>query len=67
MKKMRIIIKKDGTTTMQVEGAVGEECLDFTRIFEEALGSVEERVMNEESEESESVSETTYERDEPAD
>ncbi len=63
MKKMRITIKPDGKTTMLVEGAAGEECLDFTRAFERALGSVEERVMHEANE---SVSETIYERDEPA-
>ena len=64
MKKMRITIKSDGTTTMQVEGATGETCLDFTRAFERALGSVEQRVM---CEENESVSETVYEREQAAD
>lgn len=63
MKKMRITIKTDGTTTMKVEGAEGESCLDFTRLFEQALGKVEERVMQEASE---TASETVYERDEPA-
>ncbi len=64
MKKMRITIKTDGTTTMQVEGASGETCLDFTRAFEAALGTVKQRVMHEGSE---SVSETVYEREQAAD
>ena len=64
MKKMRITINTDGTTTMQVEGATGETCLDFTRAFERALGTVEERVMHEADE---SVSETVYEREQAPD
>lgn len=44
MKKMRIRIKPDGKTTIQVEGAQGDECLDFTRLVEQALGEVENRV-----------------------
>lgn len=64
MKKMRITIKTDGTTTMQVEGASGETCLDFTKIFEEALGTVTDREM---CGETESVSETVYEREQAAD
>ena len=64
MKKMRITIKSDGTTTMQVEGATGETCLDFTRAFERALGTVEQRVMHEADE---AVSETVYEYEQAAD
>ena len=64
MKKMRITIKSDGTTTMQVEGATGETCLDFTRAFERALGTVEQRVMHEENE---SVSEIVYEQEQAPD
>jgi hypothetical protein len=45
MKKMRIKIGNDGRVTMRVEGAEGETCLDFTRAFERAVGSVEKRVM----------------------
>ena len=47
MKKMRIRIGVDGKMTVKVEGAVGEECLDFTRAFENAVGRVEERMMRE--------------------
>jgi len=43
VKKMRIRIGLDGKTTIRVEGAVGDECLDFTRAVEKALGSVEKR------------------------
>ena len=49
---MRIRIGRDRKARVQVEGAVGEECLDFTRVFEEALGKVEERVMCEDQESS---------------
>jgi hypothetical protein len=63
MKKMRITIKTDGTTTMRVEGAAGESCLDFTRLFEEALGKVEDRVM---CEQGETASEDVHIYDEPA-
>jgi len=64
MKKMKIRIGRDGKTTLQVEGAVGDECLEFTRAFEQALGAVENRVMCE----SEGTDETIYEREriEPA-
>ena len=63
MKKMKIRIGRDGKTTVQVEGAVGGECLEFTRAFEQALGSVENRVMA-----TEGTDETIYEqeRSEPA-
>ena len=45
MKKIRITIKNDGRVTMRVEGAVGEECLSFTKAFEQAVGEVEEREL----------------------
>lgn len=45
MKKLTIRIKNDGHVTMRVAGAVGEECLDFTRAFEQAAGDVKEREM----------------------
>jgi len=64
MKKMKIRIGLDGKTTVLVEGAAGGECLEFTRAFEQALGAVENRVMNE----SAGTDETIYEQDriEPA-
>ena len=60
MKKMRIRIGRDGKARVQVEGAVGEECLDFTKVFEEAMGEVEERIM---CEDQESAVETLYDHE----
>ena len=45
MKRMRIRIKKDGKVQLDVEGAVGPECRDFTRLFEEAVGDVTAREL----------------------
>lgn len=47
MKKMRIKINRDGKVTVKVEGAVGDECIAFTRLFEKAIGDVEKRVYTE--------------------
>ncbi len=47
MKKMRIRIGRDGRATMTVEGAAGLECLEFTKLVEEALGTVEKRDLTE--------------------
>ena len=47
MKKMRVKIGLNGKTTVQVEGAEGPECVEFTRLFEKALGDVEKRVFTE--------------------
>jgi hypothetical protein len=52
MKKMRIRIDQNGKTTVRVEGAVENECLDFTRALEKSLGIVEERVRHEDGQES---------------
>lgn len=43
--KMIVKIGLDGKTEIRVEGAVGEECLTFTRAIEKALGEVEERKL----------------------
>lgn len=50
MKKMRIRIGKDGKTTVKVEGACGPECIDFTKAFEDAVGTVEKRELTEDYE-----------------
>lgn len=42
MKKMRIRIGKDGKVKLDVEGAVGTECREFTKLFEQAVGDVVE-------------------------
>jgi hypothetical protein len=39
MKKIRITIRKDGTQQIEVEGAVGPECVEFTRELEKRLGT----------------------------
>jgi hypothetical protein len=43
MKKMHIRIRPDGTTHIKVEGAVGAECKEFTRTFENAVGELVSR------------------------
>ena len=45
MKKMIITRGKEGKAVIRVEGAVGEECLEFTRLMEKAVGVVEKREM----------------------
>ncbi len=50
MKKMIVRIDKEGKTTIRVEGAVGEECLEFTRLVERAVGEVSRREMTEDYE-----------------
>ena len=39
MKKMKITIHKDGTQKVEVLGAVGPECVEFTRQLENRLGT----------------------------
>ena len=48
MKKMRVKIGLDGKTTVRVDGAAGPECVEFTSLFETAVGEVEKRVFTEE-------------------
>ena len=63
MKQMRIRIGKDGKVRLAVEGATGSECLDFTRLFEQAVGEVEKREMLCEGQEvKETVREETQEK-----
>ncbi len=45
MKRMRIRIGNDGKVKLDVEGAIGPECRDFTKLFEEALGDVVAREL----------------------
>jgi hypothetical protein len=40
MKTMKFIISKDGMVKLDVEGAVGPVCRDFTHLFERAVGNV---------------------------
>lgn len=39
MKKIKITIHKDGTQKVEVLGAVGEECVQFTKELERRLGT----------------------------
>jgi hypothetical protein len=46
MKKIRITLHKDGTQKVEVLGAVGAECLEFTKELEKRLGAaLGERVL----------------------
>jgi hypothetical protein len=47
MKKMNITIDKDGKTSIQVGGARVDECLEFTKLVEKAVGEVKERTLTE--------------------
>jgi hypothetical protein len=63
MKKIRILIGKDGKATVSVEGVQGPGCLDLTKIIEQALGEVQERKLCDayHEEVNESVTEQTKE------
>ena len=39
MKKIKITLHKDGTQKIEVIGAVGAECVEFTRQLERRLGT----------------------------
>lgn len=41
--KILVTIKPDGDTKIEVEDAVGDECLKATKSIEEALGKVSKR------------------------
>ena len=54
MKKMKITIQKDGTQKIEVLGAVGDACVEFTKEMERRLGvQAGERVLKPEFEETE--------------
>ncbi len=38
MRKIRIVLKKDGTQEIEVHGVRGADCVEFTRELEERLG-----------------------------
>jgi hypothetical protein len=49
MKKIKVTLHKDGTQKIEVIGAVGEGCVEFTRELEKRLGNQEgERVLKSE-------------------
>lgn len=66
MKKIKITLRQDGTQKVEVIGAVGDECVEFTRELEQRLGSpLGERELKPESElePGQHESERDYERD----
>jgi hypothetical protein len=64
MKKIKITLHKDGTQKVEVLGAVGEQCVEFTRALEHRLGDqVGERVRKPEYEQTEAEVEPERERE----
>lgn len=64
MKKIRVTIHKDGTQKIEVLGATGTECLEFTRELEKRLGKLEgERVLKPEYDEAQYETERDREVD----
>jgi len=64
MKKMKITIHRDGTQNLEVLGAVGPECVQFTRELENRLGTpLGERELKPEYHETESETERQHEVD----
>ena len=61
MRKIRIVLKKDGTQDIEVLGAQGAECLELSRQLEERLGvpDGERRLKPEYHEDPESASSET--------
>ena len=42
MQEITIIINKDGSVELEVDGVVGPKCTDITKAFNDALGQVTE-------------------------
>ncbi len=60
--KIKVTIKRDGTQKVEVLGAVGDSCVEFTKEMERRLGKQEgERELKPEFEQSESEVERDYE------
>jgi hypothetical protein len=51
MKKIRIKISKTGEQTLEVTGAHGDECIEFTRVLEQRLGDPDTRELKPEYDE----------------
>ena len=47
---MRVRITKDGRTEIRVEGGQGEDCINFTKSLEQAIGKVQQREFTEDYE-----------------
>ncbi len=41
MKKIRIVLRKDGSQSLEVIGAEGDECIELTAELERRLGSID--------------------------
>ena len=64
MKKIKITLHKDGTQKVEVLGAVGEECVQFTQELEKRLGTpLGPRELKPEYHETESEAERQHEVD----
>ncbi len=61
MKKMKVTIRKDGTQSVEVIGAVGDSCVDFTKEMETRLGVVTDRELKAEYHATETVEEAERE------
>lgn len=62
MKKMKITLHKDGSQKIEVLGAAGDGCLEFTQEMERRLGEMEgAREFKPEYEKAESVVEHMHE------
>lgn len=62
MKKIKFTIGTDGKTKLEVIGAVGDSCLEFTEVFETRLGVPDgERILKDECFETETETEQDYE------
>ncbi len=46
-RELKVIIRPDGTVQLDVQGALGTSCKDFTADLESAIGSVTERTLKE--------------------
>ena len=64
MRKIKITLHKDGTQKVEVLGATGEQCVQFTKDLEQRLGrQVGERVHKPEYEQTETEVEPERERE----
>ncbi len=64
MKKIKITLHKDGTQKLEVLGAVGPECVQFTQELENRLGTpLGQRELKPEYHETESETERQHEVD----
>lgn len=62
MKKIQITLHKDGTQKVEVLGAVGNECVEFTSQLEKRLGApMGERELKPEYEQTETETERQHE------